>query len=160
MENLQDIVDSSARKFIKSKEQILDRNIGYILLGVFFILIASIVVLGGASFGLCKKMDLGRVCTIRPLYRNLFLVSNLLALLFWMLYYLAIRKKQEFVKENSYKQFFPADVQSEVDKLNQTSKIYFVLANFFSGPVYILFFIIMYNVIRFVFNLFGLPFLA
>jgi cell division protein FtsB len=160
MENLQDIINNSAQKFVKSKEQILDRNIGYILLGVFFILIALIVVLGGASFGLCKKMDLGRVCTMRPLYRNLFLLSNLLALLFWMLYYLAIRKKQEFVKENSYKQFFPADVQSEVNKLNQTSKVYFVLANLFSGPVYILFFIILYNVISFVFNLFGLPFLV
>jgi len=77
-----------------------------------------------------------------------------------MLYYLAIRKKQEFVKENSYKQFFPADVQSEVNKLNQTSKIYFILANLFSSPVYILFFIILYNVISFVFNLFGLPFLV
>ena len=51
-------------------------------------------------------------------------------------------KKQEFVKENSYKQFFPADVQSKLNKLNETSRIYFVLANLFSSPVYILFFII------------------
>ena len=159
MENLQDIVSNTAQKFVKSKQEILDRNIGYILLGVFFILIALIVVLGGASFGLCNKMDLGRVCTMRPLYRQLFLATNLLALLFWMLYYLNIRSKQELVKENSYKQFFPANVQSEIDQLKQKSKIFFILANLFSAPVYILFFIILFNVIRFAFNLTGLPFL-
>ena len=160
MENLEDIISNSAQKFVKSKQEILDKNIGYILLGVFFILIALIVVLGGASFGLCNKMDLGRVCTMRPLYRQLFLATNLLALLFWMLYYLNLRSKQELVKENSYKQFFPANVQSKIDQLNQRSKIFFILANLFSAPVYILFLIILYNVVRFTFKLLGLPFLA
>lgn len=159
MENLQDIISNASQKFVKSKQEILDKNIGYILLGVFFILIALIVVLGGASFGLCNKMDLGRVCTMRPLYRQLFLATNLLALLFWMLYYLTLKTKQELVKENSYKKFFPANVQSEINRLTQRSKILFILANLFSAPVYILFLIILFNIIRIVFKVAGIPFL-
>jgi hypothetical protein len=160
MENLQDIINNSFRKFVKSKEQILDQNIGYILFGGLLVLFALIIVVGGASFGLCKKMDLGKVCTIKPLYRNLFLATNCIALLFWILYYLNLKKQTQLVDEYEYKNFFPLEIESEVNRLKQTNKIFLILANVFSVPAYVLFLIIIYNAIRFVFNLLGLPFLV
>jgi hypothetical protein len=159
MENLGNIINNSVQKFILAKKNILDNNIGYVLLAVMIIMIVLIIILSGTSLGFCNVMDLGRICEIKSVYRTSFLTFTILGLIFWIVYYINIRKQTYLIDTYSPKGFFPPEAERSLNLLSEKSKILLIFANLFTLPIYVLCFLILFNVIRFLFKITGLPFL-
>ncbi len=141
MEDLGKIVRSSADQFTTLHTQISSShlNIKYVILGIIVIFSIAAIAITGSSFGLCQKLPLGRLCNMKPAYRSMMTASSILALLFWIGYYLNLTKQTNYLASSQVKKFFPSQIQSELASLQNNSKLLLILANVFSLPIYFLF---------------------
>ena len=141
MEDLGKIARSAEDQFSSLQTQISSShlNLKYVILGVIVIFAIAVITITGSSFGLCKTIPLGRLCSMGPWYRSMMTVSSVLALIFWVGYYFNLTKQTDYLASSQVKKFFPSAVQSELTSLQNNSKLLLILANFFSLPIYFLF---------------------
>ncbi len=139
MENLGLILRLSTTNFKDIHNAISSVNLNYVLIGIIVIFSLAVIVTSGASLGLCKMLPLGRLCHMESRYRTIITVSSILALVFWIGYYLNMTKQTNYLASAQVKQFFPSQVQLELASLQNNSKWLLILANVFSLPIYFLF---------------------
>jgi hypothetical protein len=149
-------IDNAAVNIIKSKDEILQKGYGYLVVVTILLAAMFIVVVGGSLFGLCQAVKLGQLCNWSSTARIAFIFVNALAILFWALYYFTLREQQAILDQINPSKFFSEDIKQKLNSLSLSASQLFIIANVCSIPIYLLVVLISFRLVGLLINWSGI----